>query len=176
MKQDSAKTSLPAKVGILMGSLSDLPILQGAFQVLRDFGVGFEAHAVSAHRTPDEAVKFAQGAEKAGLKVIICAAGMAAHLGGVIASHTTLPVIGIPVASEPFNGLDALFSIVQMPPGIPVAAVTAGKAGGKNAALYAISILALSDAELAGKLKDFRAAQTAKVLEADAQLQQELAK
>ena len=99
---------------------------------------------------------------------------MAAHLGGVIAAHTTLPVIGIPVASAPFNGLDALFSIVQMPPGIPVAAVTAGKAGGKNAALYAISILALSDKSLAEKLKAFREKQREQVLAADAELQKEL--
>ena len=119
-------------------------------------------------------MEFAANAEKNGFKVVICAAGMAAHLGGVVAAHTTLPVIGIPIASEPFNGLDALFSIVQMPPGIPVAAVTAGKAGGKNAALYAVSILALGDAALAEKLKEFRRKQTAQVLKADAELQEEL--
>ena len=106
--------------------------------------------------------------------MIICAAGMAAHLGGVIAAHTTLPIVGIPIPSEPFQGMDALFSIVQMPPGIPVAAVTAGKAGGKNAALYAISILALSNPELAAKLKDFRKEQKAQVLQADADLQGQL--
>ncbi|MBO5308502.1 MAG: AIR carboxylase family protein, partial [Lentisphaeria bacterium] len=117
-----------------------------------------------------------QCAGEQGFKVIICAAGMAAHLGGVVAAHTTLPVIGIPVASEPFNGLDALFSFIQMPPGIPVAAVTAGKAGGKNSALYAISILALSDEVLAQKLKEFRAEQAAQVLKADAELQLSLQK
>ncbi len=163
-----------AKVAVLMGSKSDLPILEGAFKVFREFGVPFTARALSAHRTPLQAMEFAAGAEDAGFKVIICAAGMAAHLGGVIASHTTLPVIGIPVASEPFSGLDALFSFVQMPPGIPVATVTAGKAGGKNAALYAISILALSDPELAEKLKAFRRTQTEQVLKADTELQNEL--
>ncbi|MBQ9803866.1 MAG: 5-(carboxyamino)imidazole ribonucleotide mutase [Lentisphaeria bacterium] len=162
------------KVAILMGSKSDLDIVRGAFDVLDDFGVKFEARIMSAHRTPNEAAEFAANAEKNGAKVIICAAGMAAHLGGVVAAHTTLPVIGIPMVSEPFKALDSLLAIVQMPPGIPVAAVTAGKAGAKNAALYAISILALSDAALAAKLKDFRAKQREQVLAADAELQAEL--
>ena len=161
-------------VAVLMGSKSDLPVVEGAFKVFDEFGIPYEAHAMSAHRTPVEAMEFAANAEKNGFKVVICAAGMAAHLGGVVAAHTTLPVIGIPIASEPFNGLDALFSIVQMPPGIPVAAVTAGKAGGQNAALYAVSILALGDAALAEKLKEFRRKQTAQVLKADAELQEEL--
>lgn len=161
-------------VAVLMGSKSDLPVVEGAFKVFDEFGIPYEAHAMSAHRTPVEAMEFAANAEKNGFKVVICAAGMAAHLGGVVAAHTTLPVIGIPIASEPFNGLDALFSIVQMPPGIPVAAVTAGKAGGKNAALYAVSILALGDAALAEKLKEFRRKQTAQVLKADTELQEEL--
>ena len=161
-------------VAVLMGSKSDLPVVEGAFKVFDEFGIPYEAHAMSAHRTPVEAMEFAANAEKNGFKVVICAAGMAAHLGGVVAAHTTLPVIGIPIASEPFNGLDALFSIVQMPPGIPVAAVTAGKAGGKNAAPYAVSILALGDAALAEKLKEFRRKQTAQVLKADAELQEEL--
>ncbi len=159
-----------------MGSRSDLPVVEGAFRIFERFGIGYEVRAISAHRTPVEACEFAAGAEARGIKVIICAAGMAAHLGGVVASHTTLPVIGIPVASEPFNGLDALFSIVQMPPGIPVAAVTAGKAGGKNAALYAVSILALGSPEIAAELKAFRAEQTEQVLKADAELQKELGK
>jgi phosphoribosylaminoimidazole carboxylase PurE protein len=163
-------------VAVIMGSKSDLPILEGAFKVFESFGVEFTARVLSAHRTPVEAAEFAANAEKEGIKVIICAAGMAAHLGGVVAAHTTLPVIGIPVASEPFNGLDALFSFIQMPPGIPVAAVTAGKAGGKNSALYAISILALSDETLAQKLKEFRAEQAAQVLKADAELQLSLQK
>jgi len=147
-------------VAILMGSKSDLPILEGAFKILEKFDVPFTARVMSAHRTPAIACEFASNAEATGIKVIICAAGMAAHLGGVVAAHTTLPVIGLPVASEPFSGLDALLATVQMPPGIPVAAVTTGKAGGKNSALYAISILALSDPELAKKLEDFRLEQT----------------
>ena len=161
-------------VAIVMGSKSDLDIVQGAFDILDKFGVKFTARVLSAHRTPAEAAEFAATAEEKGYKVIICAAGMAAHLGGVIAAHTVLPAVGIPVASAPFNGMDALFSIVQMPPGIPVAAVTAGKAGGKNAALYAISILALTNPELAEKLHAFRKEQQAQVLAADAELQEQL--
>ena len=162
------------KVAILMGSKSDLDIVRGAFDVLDDFGVEFEARIMSAHRTPNEAAEFAANAEKNGAKVIICAAGMAAHLGGVVAAHTTLPVVGIPMVSEPFKALDSLLAIVQMPPGIPVAAVTAGKAGAKNAALYAVSILATADAGLAAKLKEFRAKQRDQVLAADAELQADL--
>ena len=165
---------MSAQVAIVMGSKSDLPVLQGAFQMLDKFGVGYTARVLSAHRTPDEAAAFAKNAEEAGCKVIICAAGMAAHLGGVFAAHTVLPVIGIPVASEPFNGLDSLLSFVQMPPGIPVATVTAGKAGGKNAALYALSILAVQDAGLREQLKAFRREQAEQVLKADAELQEEL--
>ncbi|MBO5762937.1 MAG: 5-(carboxyamino)imidazole ribonucleotide mutase [Lentisphaeria bacterium] len=161
-------------VAVVMGSKSDLGIVQGALDMLKKFDVPYTARILSAHRTPEEAVAFAAGAEDAGIKVIICAAGMAAHLGGVIAAHTTLPIVGIPIPSEPFQGMDALFSIVQMPPGIPVAAVTAGKAGGKNAALYAISILALSDPALAAKLKEFRKEQKEQVLQADADLQSQL--
>ena len=121
-----------------------------------------------------QAKAFAQSARENGFGVIIAAAGMAAHLGGVVAAHTTLPVIGLPVASEPFNGLDALLAMVQMPPGVPVGVVTAGKAGGRNAALYAVSMLALGDAELAAKLKKFREDQAKIVLSADAELQEEL--
>ncbi len=161
-------------VAILMGSKSDLEIVRNAFDVLDEFKVPFVSRILSAHRTPAEAAEFADNAEKNGIKVIICAAGMAAHLGGVVAGHTTLPVIGIPMVSEPFKAADSLLSVVQMPPGIPVAAVTAGKAGAKNAALYAIAILATSDAELAAKLKDFRARQKKQVLDADAELQKEL--
>ena len=165
---------MSAQVAVIMGSKSDLPSLKGAFETLRKFDVGFEARVISAHRTPDEAAEFAKNAEARGLKVIICAAGMAAHLAGVIAAHTILPVIGIPMASEPFSGWDALLAMVQMPPGIPVSTVTAGPAGAKNAALSAIAILALSDPGLKGKLKAFREEQTRKVKEADAALQQEL--
>ncbi len=161
-------------VGILMGSKSDLDVVRNAFDVLDSFGVPFKARILSAHRTPREAAEFAENAEKNGIKVLICAAGMAAHLGGVIAAHTTLPVVGIPMVSEPFKAADSLLSVVQMPPGIPVAAVTCGKAGARNAALYAVSILALGDSELAAKLKDFRAKQREQVLSADAELQEEL--
>ena len=161
-------------VAILMGSKSDLEIVRNAFDVLDEFGVEFTARILSAHRTPHEAAEFAENAEKNGYKVIICAAGMAAHLGGVVAGHTTLPVIGIPMASEPFKAVDSLLATVQMPPGIPVAAVTCGKAGAKNAALYAVSILATADSELAAKLKNFREKQKNQVLTADNELQEEL--
>ena len=155
-------------VAILMGSKSDLPNMEGAFSILKDFGISFTVRVISAHRTPDVAAEFAKTAEAEGIKIIICAAGMAAHLGGVIAAHTTLPIIGVPMACEPFNGLDALLATVQMPPGIPVATVTAGKAGGKNSALYAAAILALSDNNIAGKLKKFRAEQSAMIAKTDA--------
>lgn len=165
---------MSAQVAVIMGSKSDLPSLKGAFETLRKFGVEFEARVISAHRTPDTAAQYAKTAEERGIKVIICAAGMAAHLAGVIAAHTILPVIGIPMASEPFSGFDALLAMVQMPPGIPVSTVTAGPAGAKNAALSAIAILALNDAGLRDQLKSFRAEQTRKVEEADVALQQEL--
>ena len=161
---------MSAQVAVIMGSKSDLPSLKGAFETLRKFGVKFEARVISAHRTPDTAAQYAKTAEERGIKVIICAAGMAAHLAGVIAAHTILPVIGIPMASEPFSGFDALLAMVQMPPGIPVSTVTAGPAGAKNAALSAIAILALNDAGLRDQLKSFRAEQTRKVEEADAAL------
>jgi phosphoribosylaminoimidazole carboxylase PurE protein len=122
------------KVAIIMGSKSDLPNLQGAFDIFKKFQIEFSVRVISAHRTPVEAANFAEDADKNGYKVIICAAGMAAHLAGVIAAHTTLPVIGVPMACEPFNGMDALLATVQMPPGIPVATVTVGKSGGKNSA------------------------------------------
>ena len=165
---------MSAQVAVIMGSKSDLPSLKGAFETLRRFGVEFEARVISAHRTPDTAADYAKTAESRGIKVVICAAGMAAHLAGVIAAHTVLPVIGIPMASEPFSGFDALLAMVQMPPGIPVSTVTAGPAGAKNAALSAVAILALNDPELKAALKAFRAEQTRKVEEADAALQQEL--
>ena len=161
-------------VAILMGSKSDLPCLKSAFETFNDFGVPFTARVMSAHRTPDAVADLAANAEKNGIKVVICAAGMAAHLGGVVAAHTTLPVIAIPMACEPFNGFDALLAAVQMPPGIPVATVTVGKAGARNAALFAISILAGSDNKLSVALKEFRKAQAVKVTEADAELQREL--
>ena len=165
---------MSAKVAVIMGSKSDLPSLKGAFETLRKFEVEFEARVISAHRTPDTAAEYAKSAEDRGIQVMICAAGMAAHLAGVIAAHTILPVIGIPMAGEPFSGFDALLAMVQMPPGIPVSTVTAGPAGAKNAALSAIAVLALSDPVLKERLKAFRAEQTRKVEEADAALQREL--
>ncbi len=165
---------MAADVIIVMGSRSDLPALESSFKLLTGFGVSWAARVISAHRTPDVAADLARNAEADGTKIIICAAGMAAHLAGVIAAYTTLPVIGIPMAAAPFNGMDALLAMVQMPPGIPVATVTAGNAGGKNAALLAISILALQDSTLREKLKAFRKAQTEKVMDDDAKLQAEL--
>ncbi len=162
---------MSATVIVVMGSKSDLPALKGAFDTLKEFGVSCQGRILSAHRTPDEAAELAKTAEANGTKVLICAAGMAAHLAGVIAGYTILPVIGIPMASAPFNGLDSLLAMVQMPPGIPVATVTAGNAGGKNAALLAVEMLALSQPELAEKLKVFRKAQAEKVLADDKALQ-----
>ncbi len=155
------------RIAIVMGSDSDLPNLKSCFAILDSFNIDFKVRVISAHRTPEVALHFAQSAKENGFEVIICAAGMAAHLAGVIASHTILPVIGIPMPCEPFNGLDSLLSTVQMPPGIPVATVSAGKAGAKNAALLALQILALSDSEIADDLVEFRAEQTEKVILAD---------
>lgn len=153
------------KVGIIMGSDSDLPILQKAIDTLASFGVPYEVHVYSAHRTPDQAISFARDAEQNGFGVMIAAAGMAAHLAGVIAANTTLPVIGIPCKSTNLDGLDALLSTVQMPSGIPVATVAIN--GGVNAALLSCQILAISDKELAEKLKAKRKSDTEAVLNKD---------
>lgn len=153
------------KVGIVMGSDSDLPVVRKAVDTLKSFGVGFEIHVYSAHRTPEEARDFAVNARKNGFGVMIAAAGMAAHLAGAIAANTTLPVIGIPCKSTNLDGLDALLSTVMMPSGIPVATVAID--GATNAALLAIQILAVEDAELAAKLDAKRKADAEKVLEKD---------
>ncbi len=153
------------KVGIVMGSDSDLPIIEKAVEVLKNFGVPHEVHVYSAHRTPNEAHEFSSLAEEKGFGVLICAAGMAAHLAGVVASNTTLPVIGIPCKGPVLDGMDALLATVQMPTGIPVATVAIN--GGANAALLACQILALSDSMLAEKLKEKRKADKEKVLEKD---------
>ncbi len=150
------------KVGIVMGSDSDLPILEKTMDTLKNFGVPFEAHVFSAHRTPDKAIDFAKSAEEQGFGVLIAAAGMAAHLGGVLAANTVLPVVGIPCQSNALEGMDALLSTVQMPSGVPVATVAIN--GGVNAALLAVEILALSDGDLAQKLKQKKAADAASVL------------
>ena len=156
------------KVAIVMGSVSDMPVVEKAINTLKEFGVPHEVHVYSAHRTPLEAHAFSSTARENGFGVIIAAAGMAAHLAGSIAANTTLPVIGIPMKSTTFaNGLDALLSTVQMPSGIPVATVAVD--GAVNAALLAIEILAVSDEALAAKLADKRAADTKKVLAANAE-------
>jgi len=156
-------TNTLPKVAIIMGSDSDWPTMKLAAQALADFGVAYEAKVVSAHRTPDLMFEFAETAASKGIQVIIAGAGGAAHLPGMVAAKTTLPVLGVPVASKHLQGQDSLLSIVQMPKGIPVATFAIGEAGAANAGLFAVSILATFDEALANKLKDFRAAQTAKV-------------
>ena len=160
------------KIGIIMGSDSDLPIIQKAVDVLKSFGAPYEVHIYSAHRTPVEARDFALSARDNGFGVLIAAAGMAAHLAGAIAANTTLPVIGIPCKGPVLDGLDALLSTVQMPTGIPVATVAVN--GGANAALLALQILAVSDCELAEKLDAKRANDSAAVLAKDAAVMEKL--
>ncbi len=150
------------KVGVIMGSTSDLEVMTPAFEVLEEFGVPFEKRVISAHRAPDVLAEYASSAQDRGLGVIIAGAGGAAHLPGVTAAFTTIPVIGVPVNGKAFGGMDALLSMVQMPSGIPVATVAVN--GSKNAGLLAISILALGEPALAEKLKAFRAAQREKIL------------
>jgi 5-(carboxyamino)imidazole ribonucleotide mutase len=151
------------KVAIVMGSQSDWPTMQCAAEVLDELEVAYEARIVSAHRTPDRMVAFAKGAEGEGFSVIIAGAGGAAHLPGMIASMTHLPVLGVPVQSKALSGMDSLLSIVQMPGGVPVGTLAIGEAGAKNAGLLAASILALSDEALSERLQDWRAAKTAGV-------------
>ncbi|MDG1325914.1 MAG: 5-(carboxyamino)imidazole ribonucleotide mutase [Opitutales bacterium] len=151
-------------VGVIMGSQSDWPTLEKAAQTLSDFGVNWESKVVSAHRTPDLLYQYAQSAKDRGLKCIIAGAGGAAHLPGMAAAMTPLPVLGVPIKSKALNGVDSLLSIVQMPAGIPTATFAIGDAGAVNAALFAVSMLASAgDAELAQKLDDFRQAQSNKV-------------
>ena len=150
-------------VAIIMGSDSDWPVMKNAAQMLADFGVEYTAEVVSAHRTPDLMFQFAENAAAEGYQIIIAGAGGAAHLPGMVAAKTTLPVLGVPVTTKHLNGHDSLLSIVQMPKGIPVATFAIGEAGAANAGLFAISILANHDAELAKKLTEFRKNQTDKV-------------
>ena len=157
-------------VGIVMGSDSDWPLVQKAAETLKSFDVAFEARVISAHRTPGLAFEYADGAEARGLKVIIAAAGGAAHLGGVLAGHTVLPVIGIPVAGGALNGLDALYATLQMPAGIPVATVTLGSAGPVNAALLAVQILGTADAGLRAKFRAYKEELKNKVAEGNAKV------
>ncbi|MBI5374460.1 MAG: 5-(carboxyamino)imidazole ribonucleotide mutase [Candidatus Schekmanbacteria bacterium] len=142
-------------VEIVMGSESDLQTMQECGNILEQFGLSYRYNIISAHRTPDEAALFSKSAAGRGVKIIIAGAGCAAHLAGVIASHTTLPVIGIPISSPPLNGLDSLFSTVQMPGGIPVATMAIGSAGAKNAALFAIRMLSVDDGKLRKKLEGY---------------------
>jgi len=159
-------------VAVVMGSDSDLKVMKKCVEQLEDFGIKPVVRIISAHRTPETAAEFAQNAAKNGIKVIIAAAGMAAHLAGAMAAQTTLPIIGVPLDSgQGLGGLDALLSTLQMPPGVPVGTVAIGKAGAKNAAILAVQILALSDGELAEKIADFKKKQEKKVIEKDSALQ-----
>jgi len=159
------------KVAVLMGSDSDLGIMRGTAQTLEEFGIAYELRVLSAHRTPEDVQKFIKKSQTRGFKVLIAGAGGAAHLAGVLAAHSTLPVIGVPIDSSPLKGWDALLATVQMPSGVPVATVAVGKAGAKNAAILAAQILALSDSGLKQKLIRYKKTLAAKVREQDRKLQ-----
>jgi phosphoribosylaminoimidazole carboxylase PurE protein len=156
---------LAARVGILMGSANDYDVMKAAEDALRELGVESDVRVISAHRTPERLVRFLADAEARGIEVVICGAGAAAHLAGVTAAHTTLPVLGVPIDSSPLQGLDALLSTVQMPGGIPVATFAIGKSGAKNAGLFAGAILAGRDPAVRKRLEEFRARQSASVPE-----------
>lgn len=153
------------KIAIIMGSQSDLETMSEAVNLLKEFGAGYEVRVLSAHRTPEEVAKFAKDARKNGIKVIIAGAGGAAALAGVIAAHTTLPVIGVPIETSSLNGLDSLLSTVQMPAGVPVASMAIGRAGAKNAAIFALEILGASDADTEKKLGTYKKSLAKKVKE-----------
>ncbi len=159
------------KVAVVMGSDSDLPVVKGAIDVLKQFGVDVEVHVMSAHRTPEQACRFSASAREQGFGAIIAAAGKAAHLAGVLAAHTTLPVIGIPIKSSTLDGLDALLATVQMPAGIPVATVAID--GAQNAGLLAVQMLGIQDAELAQKLLVYKQKMEQQVLEKDAKINEQ---
>lgn len=163
----STRQELDAKpvVGIVMGSDSDLPVMKAAADFLTSMGIPFEMTVASAHRTPERAALFAATAREKGVKLIIAGAGMAAHLAGVLAAHTDLPVIGVPLDASPLNGMDALLATVQMPPGVPVATMGIGKSGAHNAAVLAARILALNDKELAAKVAEYKIAMAKEVEE-----------
>lgn len=162
------------RVLIVMGSDSDLPVMEETAKVLHEFGIAFEMRVSSAHRSPARTSELAAGAAGRGIKVIIAAAGMAAHLAGVIAAETTLPVIGVPIGGGPLNGVDALYAMVQMPGGIPVATMAIGKAGARNAGVLAVQMLALEDATLSRLLVAYKARLSEEVAEKDMALQQKL--
>ena len=157
-----------ARVAVVIGSASDQSVMNDTRGILEEFGVPCEVRVLSAHRTPDEAAAYFKEAEGRGIRVLICAAGGAAHLAGAAAAHSLLPVIAVPLDSSPLKGWDALLSSVQMPPGVPVAAVSVGAWGAQNAAYLAIAILALQDSGLRGKLEDFRRVQREKILKGNA--------
>mgnify|MGYP006294959885 CR=1 FL=1 len=163
------------RIAIVMGSDSDLPTMKSAVEVMQDFDMDFDLRVMSAHRSPDATHEFARTAEERGVKVIIAGAGGAAHLAGVIASKTALPVIGVPMPTDRAGGIDSMFSTLQMPRGVPVACMAIGGSGAKNAALLAIQILALSDDEVAAKFKEFKEAQVDGVEESNQQVQDWLA-
>jgi len=167
-----SKKEKSTPVAVVMGSDSDMDVMQSCIEQLGYFGIEPAVRIISAHRTPQIAAEFAQTAAQNGIKVIIAAAGMAAHLAGALAAKTTLPVIGVPlISSSGLEGIDALLSTLQMPPGVPVATVAIGKAGAKNAAILAVQILALADRNLREKLADFKKAQEKKVIEKDSAIQ-----
>lgn len=165
---------MTSRIALLMGSDSDYPRLEAAVKTMRDFGEDPEVRVLSAHRTPKETCDFAEKARERGIKVVLCAAGGAAHLAGVVAAHTTLPVIGIPMDNPPLGGLDALLATAQMPAGVPVACVGVGGGGPVNAALLALRVIATEDEDLATKLEEFRGSQRERVLAKDADLQTRL--
>jgi 5-(carboxyamino)imidazole ribonucleotide mutase len=162
------------RVAVLMGSDSDLPVMKKCFEQLDAFGVRWDAVVASAHRTPERVVRYVQEMESRGVVCFICAAGGAAHLAGAVAAQTTLPVLGVPIAVEPFRGLDALFSTVQMPPGMPVATLAAGEYGAVNAGILAAQITALVEPAVAAKVRTSRATMRAKVVEKNAKMRAEL--
>ena len=158
------------QVAIIMGSDSDLPVVEASFSILESFGVKYTKNVMSAHRTPHDVMELIKRSEENGCKVFIAAAGMAAHLAGAVAAHSTKPVIGIPIESGGMGGIDSLLSTAMMPPGVPVATVAVGKSGAKNSAILAVQILAISDDELAQKLKDYKSNMREEVLDKDKKL------
>jgi 5-(carboxyamino)imidazole ribonucleotide mutase len=165
---------MKAEVLILMGSDSDLPVMEETAKILEEFGIGFEMHISSAHRSPKKTAELASGAAARGIKVIVAGAGMAAHLAGVVAAETILPVIAVPLPGGALNGVDALYAMVQMPGGIPVATMAIGKAGAKNAGLFAVQILSTAAPQLVEKLQQYRRQMAAEVAQKDAELQERL--
>ena len=157
-------------VGIIMGSDSDLPVMQDAAKVLEEFGIGYEVHTLSAHRTPEAVVSYVEESEKAGYKAFICAAGGAAHLAGVVAAHTALPVIGVPIMNKTTGGIDALYSTVQMPPGIPVATVAIN--GAKNAGILAAQIIGSGDSDMRAKVSAYKDKMANEITTKDRELQE----